>query len=653
MSLLKQLLVSVSVAILGILLGTLLFNVDATRHALIEQLQLQSDNAASSLSLSLSQPANQDPVTRDLLMSALFDTGQFQSIHLTGPSGASLFAREMEVSGTSSLMSTAPAWFQKMIDLPQAQAQRALSNGWSQLGELAVTVDNRFAIDALWALCMRMVLLVLGAGLAWAIFVGSLLRWFRKVLREEVASQVLSIGTAADEAAASQVQELKVVSTAIHDANLRVKKTEKAQLQRIDSLELETNRDVVTGLPNRKFFLHELNKALHSGEAVQGHVLLVRQRDLQSMNTSLQRREVDAWLKNMGELVLQLLQQDTVTGAQFARLNGSDFALILSSEQALASMHVVQEVRKLLQSLTVSLADGQWSRWAFVLTAFSAGDEVSDVLARLDQGLMQAESAGHDEVQYAELKHGTQQSGMVGEAQWQAVLTTALERQQLSLQVKPWSSASLVATDVRHEAALQLKDAQGNLLAADLFLPAAARLGVSGNFDLQAIHLGLQWLAEHREETLVVRVSLPSLEHAQFLEEVRALLQSKAQQPFMADLLPNLVLELGAFALEAEPVAAANFVRRVTESGAGVGLRSLEQAPKALQELAKLPVRYVKIAGGFAQQAMDNPGALYLLEAMIHTANAQSARIYVTDFVSPQAADWLRVKGASLPVVSS
>ena len=77
MSLLKQLLLSVSCAILAILVGTLWFSVDSARQYLSSQLQAQAESAATSLALTLSQPSNQDPVTQELLIAALYDTGQF------------------------------------------------------------------------------------------------------------------------------------------------------------------------------------------------------------------------------------------------------------------------------------------------------------------------------------------------------------------------------------------------------------------------------------------------------------------------------------------------------------------------------------------------------------------------------------------------
>src|SRR5690554_1471377 len=68
MSLLKQLLFSVTVAICVILVGALWSGLDGARSYLNSRLQVDAGNAASSLALSLSQPANQEPVTQELLI---------------------------------------------------------------------------------------------------------------------------------------------------------------------------------------------------------------------------------------------------------------------------------------------------------------------------------------------------------------------------------------------------------------------------------------------------------------------------------------------------------------------------------------------------------------------------------------------------------
>lgn len=651
MSLLKQLLVSVSVAMLCILLGTLFFNVDAARQSLREQLQMQSDNAASSLALSLSQPANQDAILQELLMAALFDTGHFYAIRLTATDGQAKFARTMDAHAPQDVIQIAPQWFSNMVDLPRVKTQRVISSGWNQVGTLDVEVDNRFAIDALWRTSLRMAVLVLVAGAAWAIFVGSLLRWFQRVLREEVASQVMRIGTQAAEPAdsqASHLKELQAVSSAIQTTHERVQRTEQAQAERIEILELETHSDGVTGLPNRKYFLNELNKALQSG--VNGHVLLVRQRDLQAMNASWARSEVDAWLKGVAQQVQDLLQGSEASDAQLARLNGSDFAVMLPSELGPAALHIVEQLRKKLHSLNVAFGDGQWSRWALVLTPFTHDDSTATVLSRLDLGMMRAESEGHGDVEYADASRSQDAAVLAGESHWQQLLVNALHMPGLlQLDAKLMTGASLTGKQQWYEAGLELQQADGKVLGAGLFLPAAVRLGMSDDYDHKALQLALQWLAQHPHSELVLRMSMASIEQAFFEQRVAETLANPVHQ----SLLPFLILEIDAFTLESMPDKAVEFCAMASQAGVKVGLRRLDQSPKALLHAETLQVRYVKVSGFFAELAQRNAGAAHLLEAMLQTAHDKNTQVLISDAVTPQAADWLRAKGAILQIAGA
>src|SRR5690606_22015878 len=126
MSLLKQLLLSVTVAIVFILAGTLVFSIDGARQYLNTQLQAQSENAASSLALSLAQPANQDEITRELLIAALFDSGQFREIGLKGTDGQVMVERQASAATGPGM---APAWFSRLLPLATPTATRQVSDG--------------------------------------------------------------------------------------------------------------------------------------------------------------------------------------------------------------------------------------------------------------------------------------------------------------------------------------------------------------------------------------------------------------------------------------------------------------------------------------------------------------------------------------------
>ena len=153
MSLLRQLLLSVTLAILVILAGATISSVGSARQYLDAQLQAQSDSTATSLALTLSQPSNQDPTVRELLISVLFDSGQFQVVEFLDPTGRILIRREIEDGSDDRV--TAPGWFSHLLPLERHEAQRQVTNGWTQLGVVRLQANDAYARNALWASTAR------------------------------------------------------------------------------------------------------------------------------------------------------------------------------------------------------------------------------------------------------------------------------------------------------------------------------------------------------------------------------------------------------------------------------------------------------------------------------------------------------------------
>lgn len=652
MSLLKQLLISVTVAIVAILIGTLAFSIGAAREYLDGQLQSEGENAAASLALSLSQPANQDPVTRELLMMALFDSGQFRLIRLTSPQGQTLFERQRGAGdGAKADRPQAPPWFAAALPLHRATAERAISDGWTQVGQLTLEVDDSYARAALWGSSVRMATLVVGAGLAWALFVVLLLQWFRKMLQREIATQVQAIdaGSAAQAAPMERsiVAELMPVVRAIADTRERVRATSMEQIARIESLELEVNCDPGTQLPNRKYFVNELRRALggDAGREANGYVMLFRQWDLVALNAQMSRASADAWLASVVENVGQVLKDQADGGLLLARLNGSDFVVLMPGLAGPQAMSLVQQIRQVLLSMRARLAGGQWCRWSFALTDYSPSSSVTGVLSRLDYGLMRAESSGQAEVEYVAYGDDEVVSNMAGETLWRQMLIEALEAQaMLSLAVQPLVLSGADRTLMRSEASLTLNAASGEAMMGSLFLPVAVRLGLSADFDLRAVALGLAWLEQRSDAELVVRISLPSLAQADFLARLREVLQT-------APRLQRLCLELDAHGLVAYPQEVTELCGAMAVAGVGVGLRRLDQQPMALPHLHTLALRYVKLGGDFAEQSWQSPGAQHLLQAMLQTAATLGIQVVVTDSVNAQTLRMLLANDVLTPAI--
>lgn len=651
MSLLRQLLLSVTVAIVFILVGTLVFSVDGARQYLNTQLQTQSENAASSLALSLSQPSNQDEVTRELLIVALYDSGQFREIRLTGTDGRVLFERHMDAGQGRGV---APKWFSDILPLITPTAVRHVSDGWAQVGELAITSDDLSARDSLWGSTVKVFGLVVGAGILWALFAVLLIRWLKRALRYEITEQVRAIAegdssTPAPTNKRSRVSELAQATRMIVNVRQQVRASTQEQNDKIESLEVELNQDITTGLANRKYFMNELRRALQAVPGDQpesGYVLIFRQRDLAAVNASMARDTVDNWLRTVGQRVTRIIGEVPHIKTQFARLNGSDFALLVHATAGPDTTRLVQQVRQALDILRVRLNDGRMCRWAMGMTDYITDSDLSTVMSRLDDALMAGESAGHGDVEFISMsghQPGRARAGS-GEAAWRTLLVEGLadDRLALSIESKPYEGD--LTTD-RYEGSLILhedKSKNKEPLSGFLFMPAAVRLGMSVDCDLRAIELALAWLKENPGE-LVIKVSLPSILHPKFLPEAQDRLKGLHTT---SEFTQRLTLEIDAHGMVSSPAEVQAFCVGIVEAGAHVGLRRLAQQFDAMVHLHLAPLSYVKLGGEFVKYLLASPGGVQLMVAVTETAISLGMKVYVDDIPDSDTRLMLQEYGA-------
>lgn len=617
MSLLKQLLISVSLAILIILGGTLWLSVESARSYLNTQLQSQTDSAATSLALTLSQPSNQDPVTQELIIMAQFDSGQFSQISLTDPQGSLLLTRQSEAG-----KSQAPTWFTNWLPIAVAESAAQVSDGWRQVGSLHLRADATYAQDTLWQSFTRLVAWVVGAGVLWALFVVFLMNWLRRVLHKEVTEQLQALVGQGTTAAVSPVQrkttfaELSEVTEALASARESIMATTDEQNAKIQLLEVELNQDAVTGLVNRQYFINELRRQLENAQSSAGWLFIFRQRDLAEINRVMARSHVDEWLRSLSQQLQDLVQQYQPQGQiELARLNGSDFVMMAALPEK--EMHeLISQAQVLLRQQRIQLPNGEFCRWALAQTDYQAGQLLTHVLGRLDQALMRAESAGHNIVEKITAEQADAQVDQPrgGETQWRNLIQEAIVQKGFSLDVQPqpnslgvWYDATLLLhpTHTAHDT-----------LSGYQFMPVATRLGLSGECDLRAFELALKWLQTHEEQRLVVRVSLSSITQDSFCREV-------TQRFALADrsVTTRLSVELDAYALQSEPVRVTEFMRRLHEHGVWLGVRRLLSLPRVLLELTTFKTDYARVLTSEVQELEMKAGGLVLLRSTLEICN--------------------------------
>lgn len=524
------------------------------------------------------------------------------------------------------------------------------------------------------SLFTQLLVLILLAGVLCLCVAIFMVRWFRKALHTEVTEQIGLIfqqlrnivepeSAAAEPVPASghRIKELPQTRQVIEAVRERVRATAEEQSRQVEMLQLELQTDEVTGLPTRRYFINELRRCLQPLEdtapspiSQYGHVLIFRQRDLSAINAKHDRQTTDAWLRNVGDSLKAIIAQQYDAHRpmpQVARLNGSDFVVLLAAYDGPDATDLIENLRQKLDSLRIPTADKRLCRWSYALTDYGPGCDVGQVLARLDHGLMRAENAGHDEVEYiASSEYRSLSPARAGgETAWKSLIQDALREGRLVLSVQPAAYLNDGTPD-RQEAWLSIINAgDAGAISGYLFMPPAVRLGLSGACDLRAVELGCDWVREHAG-TLVLRISLASLLLPDFLPDLERVLREREAQGAE---LQRLVLEIDAHGFVAYPDELDAFGQIAEKMGVGVGVRRLAEQPAALLRLHKASIQYIKLGGDLISGLMDSPGATQLIAAITESAIGQGVKVYAHDVPNAPTAALLQEYGVLLPVDES
>ncbi len=599
-----------------ILLGAQALGMLAAHRYLSAQVTQQSEGGASALAWALSH-ATSSPADRSTLANELFEQGLYALVRITDEGGNTVaeYKKRQHAAGRDGNWRN--AWLN--VQAPAVSRPFGSSDG-SARGTVTVQADTRLARDTLWQGGVRILGLVLGAGVFWALFALNLVRWIETRTSRDICERVRALDPG-NHAALTGSCELAGVDQALVDAQRRVAATVEEQNAKIESLQSEIYRDTVTRLPNRKYFVDQFRAALaDKAPDAGGHILMFRQRDLAEINRHLSRAFTDQWLRSSSDRLRKLIEEFGGPSAQIARISGSDFALLMPHTSAPQASLLAERVRRELRSLRVPMDKYGWCRWALAMTAFAPGDNMSDTLARLDHALMCAESADDDQITPASQ---AADSTRIGEYSWHDALATALEQHRFSLSIQPLHAVS--GALLHHEASLTLHDASGeDPVPASIFMPPAVRLGLSAECDIQAIRLGLDWLFTHTG-ALTVPLSLASLAQTSFLSRLGRML---ADRPVLTQ---RLIVEVDAAGLVEQGADLRQLCDIVTAAGARMGISRLPQQFGAMEHLHEYPASYLKLCGSFITGLLHSPGSQHLAATVVATATTLDMAVYAED----------------------
>ena len=632
MSMYRQLWIALIIGTLLSLAGGLLATTLSARSYLQTQLEMKNIDNATLLAHSLSQRAV-EPVELELSIAALFDSGHYDAITLTDPRGKMLVERRA-APGRSGV----PQWFRALLPIKPAPGTAHISSGWKQVGTLTIISRSQFAYHTLWNSTLQMIAVLAVSGLIAGYLATLILRRLKRPL-DAVVEQARAIAerrfvTTPE----SNVPELRQLTAAMNSTVVLLKSLFADEAERLEAIRREANTDALTGLANRHHFMEQMGEALAVEDGAHGSLILLRLAQLADLNRQLGHRATDTMLAAIGAQFDAQAQQSPHGFA--ARLNGSDFALVLRG----AEPHAVAQ--RLLEGVAGEIAARSGSEAAvFVgIGKIQYGLNLGALMSQVDTALAAAEAQGVSAVR-EELPLNIAEAPRSAD-EWARLIERSLEQRWVRMASFP--VADMAGNVVHRESALRLMFG-GEWFPAARFLPIAERLGLTTRLDLVAVTLGLDELASDSSlPGLAVNLSARSVQDTQFRQR---LLELVAARPAAAARLWLEVPESGVFAqLDAFRV----FGEAMRSSGCKLGIEHFGRHFKQIGLLHDMALDYVKVDGSFLRSVDTNVGNQNFLRGLNSIAHKMGLLVFaegVSDAGELDALDGLGFDGATGPAV--
>ena len=601
MSLFRQLWLAVIVSTLIAFVGSFAVSMMTARQYLEEQLAIKNNDNAASLALSMSQ-MEKDPVTLELQVAALFDSGQYARIQVRDPEGLTLIEKT-----SPAVSDDVPAWFARLFPIASRPGSAQISTGWTQFGTVELVSHNRFAYRELWQGGWRL-LMWFSLGGVLAGFLGmQILRRIKRPL-DAVVGQARAISDRRfiriEEPA---TPELKSLARAMNVMVGRVKAMFEEEASRLEQVRREATLDPLTGLANRAYFMNRLAIALNDEDApTRGSLIMLRLADLAGINRCAGRETADEVLRRTGAALRELAEKNP--GAEAARLNGADFSLLLPGQND--PQPACQQLLAALQSLVAAHLLPENAIGHLGSSVYQHNEPVPQLLARVDAALAAAELQGPLAAQHvAEQSHCSAST----QADWRSILTDALKDQRLRLIEFPVADSNGLLLHLECPLRLQAEES-GDWINAGSFMPVASRLSMTSELDLAAVKLALDRLASGLP-AVAVNLAGASLIVPDFTPRLLSLLQQRRE---LAGKLWLEVAESGAFQYFDAFLA---FSLALRPLGCRLGIEHFGRQFSQIGRLHDIGLDYLKVDGSFIRNIHGDNGNQAFLKGLCNIAH--------------------------------
>lgn len=616
MTLFKQLFAGTSIAFLVVLAATEGIYVKNAHKFLQEQLVSHSQDAATSLGMVLpASMADGDLIRAEVTVNAMFDRGYYQSIRILDTKGETLLLKTLAPAPAG-----VPQWFVKALPLEAPFAESLISKGWQQMGRVVVSSHPNFAYKQLWRTLLEA---TLGLAVMYLLALLALHHFLSRILRPlhdiEAVAHAISERDFQQVGLLPRTRELRSVVNAINSMSAKLRAIIDDEVRRANRCRDESNKDLLTGLDNRRGFELLMQFLLDDSDLRSGVMYLLQIANFQQFNDSNGFQEGDALLKALGDALVSVRSGQHLLRA---RLNGPIFAVVAFNVSRESAVSLGDELSAALSAVVDARID-QTGLLFGCGGAYFADKKVtlSALLAQCDLAMLQSQASGHSLNVLQDLA-GDDDEESKGSQFWKKLILDALQAERLVL----LSQSVMGVKDSRQmqvEVVGRLKNSQDEMISAGQFIPMANRHGLTPMLDLTVLRklIGTLKGTPVAREQVAINLSIHSIHDRHMLDGLMALLRDN---PAVSR---RLVFEFTEFGVVHDLDGIEQFVADIRKLGAEFAVDNFGLHHSAFEYLQKLKPAYVKLSPVYLSELQSNHENQFFVSSVVRITHSLEIKV--------------------------
>ncbi|WP_286262998.1 EAL domain-containing protein [Thalassotalea atypica] len=344
--------------------------------------------------------------------------------------------------------------------------------------------------------------------------------------------------------------------------------------------------DHETGIGNREFFNNRLD-ALLCEEEPRGAVLLINFNGLEVIQSLYGNHASMTILESAIALIDR--RMENLAHYFIARRDTFDVAILVPGIFIAETEKLATKLLRSLDALKYPVGINEEESCHIGVSCFSQQQQGYQIMAEADMALRSAQLQGPSQWFRYDSGEVVQESAK-GSLKWRTYLTRAINKNAFVLFFQP-----VIANNsdeiLHHEVLSKVRDEQGKLISARVFLPMAQKCGLASQVDMLVFEQVCRLIQyeQKQQEACSINMSVDSLLNEDFIERLFHKLAS------IPDAASKLIIEISEYHLAAHLNRLKSILEFLDELGLKILADKVGQYVVSADYLRESPVRYVKL----------------------------------------------------------